>query len=358
MITRVGLDRTLRAKIIDACGMTCTFCHNEGTPVAADTGTFVGMPTHRTGRVSIYTETNGCDFLPGKMKPDGFYWAALRMMARTMELNELHLTGGEPTLHPELPKLIELASELGYHVRLTSNGENGANAIPEAATAGLEKINFSIFGTTPEELAAVQSAKYRSIKRAETKLAALDASIETALRHGVRASANIVVPGFDHLDRVARLWDRYGAEVDLRLLNSLDDGQEAIDAIRAFMDDLSAVLVRRHVTAGVSGARTVYRTPDGREITFKEILPVRLPDTCIGCRFNNATDCHEGYYGLRMYCDTDGRYHVGVCIQRMDLTRPLEEFCSSDLSFEVRLFARRELSRLTKEHHHGGVDTP
>ena len=29
-------DRTLRVKIIDACGMTCTFCHNEGTPVAAD----------------------------------------------------------------------------------------------------------------------------------------------------------------------------------------------------------------------------------------------------------------------------------------------------------------------------------
>ena len=29
-------DRTLRVKIIDACGMTCTFCHNEGTPVVSD----------------------------------------------------------------------------------------------------------------------------------------------------------------------------------------------------------------------------------------------------------------------------------------------------------------------------------
>ena len=30
----VDKDTTLRVKIIDACGLTCTFCHNEGTPVA------------------------------------------------------------------------------------------------------------------------------------------------------------------------------------------------------------------------------------------------------------------------------------------------------------------------------------
>lgn len=353
--TLISADRTLRAKIIDSCGMTCTFCHNEGTPVAADQ-TFLGLPT-RTGRVSIYADTNGCDFLPGRMRPDGYYWAALRKLALTMDLTELHLTGGEPTLHPQLPDLIRMATDLDYSVRLTSNGENGANVIGETARAGLEKINFSVFGTTLEELAAVQGEKYRSVKRAATKLAALDASIETALKHGVRASANIVVPGFAHLDRVTRLWGRYGAEVDVRLLNSLDDGQEAIDAIRAFMDELGAIPVRRHLTAGVSGTRTVYRCPDGREITFKEILPIRLPDTCIGCRFNNGTDCHEGYYGLRLYCDTDGRYQVGVCIQRMDLTRPLEEFCTSDLHLEVKHFTVRELSRLTKEND-GGVATP
>lgn len=31
----VGLDETARLKITDSCGMTCVFCHNEGTPVAA-----------------------------------------------------------------------------------------------------------------------------------------------------------------------------------------------------------------------------------------------------------------------------------------------------------------------------------
>lgn len=63
---RLSVDRTLRLKVIDACGMTCTFCHNEGTPVAADN---LGRPlaevtsAGRSGRVSIYLGTNGAKFL-------------------------------------------------------------------------------------------------------------------------------------------------------------------------------------------------------------------------------------------------------------------------------------------------------
>ena len=34
--THIETDATLRVKILDACGMTCTFCHNEGTPVVVD----------------------------------------------------------------------------------------------------------------------------------------------------------------------------------------------------------------------------------------------------------------------------------------------------------------------------------
>lgn len=60
--TYIRPDRTLRVKILDACGMTCTFCHNEGTPVAADNSRRT-LPlftsSGASGRVSIYTERNG-----------------------------------------------------------------------------------------------------------------------------------------------------------------------------------------------------------------------------------------------------------------------------------------------------------
>jgi hypothetical protein len=32
-----------------------------------------------------------------------------------------------------------------------------------------------------------------------------------------------------------------------------------------------------------------------------------------------------------MYVDKDNAYRVGVCIQRMDLTRPLDEFIGGEL---------------------------
>jgi GTP 3',8-cyclase len=69
----VHYDRTLRVKVIDACGMTCTFCHNEGTPVVADNlGRAPGELTGRgrSGRVSIYLADNGARFLPATIAPD------------------------------------------------------------------------------------------------------------------------------------------------------------------------------------------------------------------------------------------------------------------------------------------------
>jgi cyclic pyranopterin phosphate synthase len=156
-----------------------------------------------------------------------------------------------------------------------------------------------------------------------------------ALAYGVGVSANIVVPSYGHASRVRRLMDEHAPELSVRLLNSLDDGIESIEAIERILGDLGASPVAHHVTAGASGWRTSYRLPDARVVWFKQIRPVRLPQTCAGCRFNNGTDCQEGYYGVRLYRDRKGGFQVGVCIQRMDLCLPLEEFVGSGLSREI-----------------------
>ena len=160
--TYIGTDTTLRVKILDACGMTCTFCHNEGTPVVVDnrnrgSGPFTG--SGGSGRTSIYAATNGAAFLPSTIPPDEGFARALQRLRESMDLTELHLTGGEPTLHPRLPELVRLATTEGYRVCMTSNGENGARQIPACADAGLDRVNFSIFGTTPNELAQVQHTR-------------------------------------------------------------------------------------------------------------------------------------------------------------------------------------------------------
>lgn len=103
-------DRTVRVKVIDACGLACGFCHNEGTPVAADNagrqpGEYTGAPG-KSGRVSIYLRTNGASFLPARIEPGTDFALALAALRGSVETDEVHFTGGEPTLHPRLPDLV------------------------------------------------------------------------------------------------------------------------------------------------------------------------------------------------------------------------------------------------------------
>lgn len=359
--TFVEKDLSLRVKVGDACGLTCTFCHNEGVPVTGDNRNLLINPVNlwknegstpiwkdggRSGRRSIYSQTNGVNFLSDLVEPDAEFIAALNMIREVFGTTEIHLTGGEPTLHPRVSEIVRVATENGYVVGMTSNGENPKAIAPSAAT-GLDRVNFSIFGTTPQELAEVQNQKFRNEKLAEAKLKSLAKSIDAALSNDVKASANIVVLNHDHIPRVHRLLEQYSSELSVRLLNSLDDGQASIDAIHQIFADLDAKPVANYVTAGVSGARTVYELPDKRKIQFKKIRTVRLPDTCQGCSLNNPVDCQEGYYGMRLYKAMGGGYVVGICIQRMDLTMPVSEFVNSNRCQEVLDFREQEYRQLT-----------
>lgn len=345
----VDKDTTLRVKIVDACGLTCTFCHNEGTPVTVDNrkqplGEFT--TAGKSGRVSIYAATNGAGFLPAPVPADDEFGRALASLRDALSFTEVHFTGGEPTLHPTVAKLTSIATHAGYRVGMTSNGEHGERVLPDCAAAGLDRVNFSIFGTTPAELAEVQHARYRNPTLAKRKITALQRSIATCEEHGVKASANIVVLDHTHVPRVHRLLDEYSPHLSVRLLNSLDHGTASIEAIERILTERGAVTETHYITAGVSGARTAYRLPDGRRVFFKQIRRVRLPETCAGCRFNNDTDCQEGFYGVRLYYDRTGRYHVGVCIQRMDLCLPLDEFLASPLRDEILDLREAEYSQL------------
>jgi len=337
-------NTTLRVKIGDRCGLTCTFCHNEGTLVASD---YNGVEIEagdrlpildrpgKSGRVSVYSQKSGVDFLPGVMQPDESFVESISNLSNALGLDELHITGGEPTLHPAVDELIKIGTDQGFTVKMTSNGERFHRIAKDCAEAGLSAVNFSIFGTTADELAQVQHERFQSIPLAEAKIEALHQSIYAAHENGIKARANIVIPNSNHAERVYRLMDEFGDKLDLRLLNSLEDGEQSYLAIYRILDQLDATPVSHSVTAGSSNSRTTYELADGQSIKFKKIRKVHLPDTCDDCQFKQDNSCEEGFYGVRLYIDTDGVYRAGVCIQRMDLTLPLEEFLDSDYPKEI-----------------------
>ncbi|MGW0857071.1 radical SAM protein [Streptomyces sp. NPDC002690] len=352
--TEIQPDRTARLKIIDACGMACQFCHNEGTPVTSDNKgrspqEYTGTPG-RTGRVAIYTATNSSSFLADRIDPGPDFANALTVLRDRLDTTNLHFTGGEPTLHPALDSLVAQAVRRGFTLNITSNGENGAAVMKDCAKAGLKRINLSVFGTTATELAAVQAERFNSERLAQRKLDALDATIEAAFTHGVKASANLVVAGPDQIPRALHIARHYGARVTVRLLLNLETAQASREAIMATLGELGAEPDLRIVAAGASNVQTRYLLPDGRRIYAKGIDTVRLPTTCTGCLFNTPEACQEGYYGIRMYKAVNGPYMLGVCIRRMDLCQPLHAFVNSSLADEVRGLRQDELARLVALH--------
>ncbi|MFI9323026.1 hypothetical protein ACIGXI_25055 [Kitasatospora aureofaciens] len=130
----------------------------------------------------------------------------------------------------------------------------------------------------------------------------------------------------------------------------MQDGAESIAAISEVLARVGAEPVLRTFTAGTSDERTLYRALGSRAVYVKRLLPVRLPDTCASCRFNNDTDCEEGYYGVRLYLTDQGEYMVGVCIQRMDLCVPVADLLKSGIVEEVQAFKDTEVQRLTSQY--------
>lgn len=346
LITPVVLskDSSLRIKVTDSCGMACTFCHNEGTPVSSD------HQRLHNGRVSIFESYNGVTFSASPFIANDKFVEALSNLARKLRSNELHWTGGEPTLNPSLVELTEMARTQGYRIKMTSNGETGKLKISQLASAGLESINFSIFGTTPEEIAAVQSARFRNNRYGAMKLQKLEEAIHESIESNIKVKANIVIRDKADYIRATRILEKFGQKVELRLLPSLDDGFTSLLAIYGFLSEIAATPITRYITAGSSNSRIGYVTPEGFNIGFKQIDRVTLPDSCDDCSMNNVDECKEGYYGIRLYCDESGRYKVGICIQRMDLVVDLEEFLSGDISSEILDFRDKEYVRLAEEY--------
>lgn len=349
----VGIDTSLRPKILDACGMSCVFCHNEGTPVAAAHSGTVDLPNprYKGGRVSVFESLNNVNFLPGRMQPGEQLGTVLGMFKDALGVDELHLTGGEPSLHPDVADVVRTGVEAGYEVKMTSNGENTSRVIADCAEAGLQKVNFSIFGTTAQELADVQHPRFRSTVLADAKLKALDRSITATIEHGVAADANIVMAEPSHAERVARIIGKYGGTgVSVRLLNDLGAGDDSYRAIYEMLADLQAEPKELYVEAGTSNSRVRYELPNSESIYFKQLRRTTLPDSCSTCSMNNDEDCLEGYYGVRLYVDSGGRYLAGVCLQRMDLTVPVEEFVQSPLASEIVKLKTDEAAALQQRY--------
>jgi MoaA/NifB/PqqE/SkfB family radical SAM enzyme len=128
------------------------------------------------------------------------------------------LTGGEPTLHPELPDIARYANEVGLHVRLITNGHRLVDVefTRALADAGVRLIHVSVYSVRPdveEQLRGMPGTLDRALQ-----------GIGNAIEAGIEVNVNCVINRLNagHLDENIRYFIQHHPGVRHFVWNNLD----------------------------------------------------------------------------------------------------------------------------------------
>ncbi len=171
-------------QVVRHCNHLCGFCSNPTTPY-----------THDFDSMRVLVD----DFVAR-----GYYG--------------IILTGGEPTLHPELPRIAGYANDQGLHVRLITNGSRLSQPdFAEAlADAGVRLVHVSIYSVRREVEAALRGT--------EDTLPKAYAAIDNAARFGIEVNINSVINKYnaDHLHENVRVLVEQHPHIHHFVWNNLD----------------------------------------------------------------------------------------------------------------------------------------
>jgi cyclic pyranopterin phosphate synthase len=211
--TRGRPMRDLRISVTDRCNFRCVYC----------------MP--REVFDSSYR------FLPHSAILSFEEIAHLAGIFVDLGVKKIRLTGGEPLVRRDLPRLVQMLSSLGAELTLTTNGSLLAKHAAALADAGLDRVTVS--------LDSLDDATFRAMNDADFPVARVLEGIEAAAAAGLSpVKINMVVKrGTNDADIVAMAERWRGSGHIVRFIEFMDVG--ATNGWR--MDDVvpSAEVVRR-----------------------------------------------------------------------------------------------------------------
>ncbi len=99
-------------------------------------------------------------------------------------VKKIRLTGGEPLVRKDAPKIIEKLGKLGIELAITTNGVRLHEMLPELLAANIKAINISLDTLQPDKfLKITRRDLYHRVR----------SNIELLLQHGIRVKINVVV---------------------------------------------------------------------------------------------------------------------------------------------------------------------
>ena len=106
----------LRLLITDSCNLSCSYCHNEG----------------QFGRGTFMAKSDVAEL-------------ACWLQENSVQIKNLILSGGEPSLHPDLVEIVQMLRPTANKISMVSNGTRLTRAvIDRLADSGMAYIKFGI----------------------------------------------------------------------------------------------------------------------------------------------------------------------------------------------------------------------
>lgn len=300
----------IRLKVTGICNRSCFFCNEEGD---------------MKGVLSI--------------RLDQELLECLDVLSELLNIRKVMLTGGEPTLHPQL---LEIVSGIKIpKISITTNGTllKSVEEWSNLRSCGLTQVIVSMSEASPEHFLATEARK-RSLDWATTALQNQIKNLVNLYWAGLPTRVNIVAHGevknirqiFDFLKTLQSTY-----QFEIRLLNELTNIHQSQEAISLIIAELKAKPVDSYRRAGSSNATQRYKAENGFEFSTKLSFPYFFESICKGCLLREQKKCFEGFYGPRVELRQDG-YYVRLCLyqQTPNVLIPWKEFAGSGLADKLR----------------------
>ena len=292
----------IRIKVTNRCSWDCKWCHREGSNIDRD------------------------------LQLDSSLQQFLMVMKEELGITCVHLTGGEPTLHPELAHHISVYTQMGFEVSVTSNGSKPAlwSVLHEA---GLKSVNFSLHTLDPNVFVQFHVTP-RSEAWATNALRNTVDSIVYAktLGLGVKVNTTIVDSSSDWRPIYEYCKQE---EIPFRLQNELSS-PFALPTIEEMIRCVNGTLVKVVRKGSTSRISYEYADTDGYRFRVKLIAPANLVHLCGDCKVKQL--CTEGFYTIRLEPSANGDFNVRLCLHRNDAGAvfPIDDFMNSSVFDEMK----------------------
>jgi cyclic pyranopterin phosphate synthase len=283
----------------------------------------------------------------GSVSADESFFECIRQLTSQLGIKRVMLTGGEPTIHPQLLDIIRNIDV--PDISVTTNGIRplSSETWNILRKAGLGKVIVSIHDASPQSFLQLEVRK-RNFGWAVQALEAQKNNLVAATEAGLKVRVNTVA--YDSYEQVIRVLEDLGGLqqkylFDIRLLNDLSNIERSQQVIHDVCQALCAVEVASERRAGSSNATVVWRADSGFNFSTKLAYKYFFDPVCSGCLIKE--NCHEGFYGVRIERRMND-YWVRLCIYKHspDVLMPWKTFLESNVSKRFRELCESERSKI------------